>query len=102
MFCPKFLHGCIRNQGWARSLGPEPEFALLCRVILSVVEARHTAPRLSALPVLSSFGGGVGIVLLAYSRSQVSVTRPARPEPLSSQTRCFKVQNLTAGLAGVI
>jgi len=46
--------------------------------------------------------GGVGIVLLAYSRSQVSVTRPARPEPLSSQTRCFKVQNLTAGLAGVI
>jgi len=31
-----------------------------------------------------------------------SVTRRARPEPFSTQTRCLKVQNSTAGLARVL
>jgi len=77
MFCPKILHVCIRNQGWARS---RARVRTVVSVILSVVEACHTAPRLSALPVLSILGGGVGIVVLAVASP--SVTRPARPEPL--------------------
>jgi len=58
---------------------PSARVRIVVSVILSVVEACQTAPRLSALPVLVySFGGGVGIVVLADSRRQVL---PGRPVP---------------------
>ena len=48
--CPKILHGCIRNQGWARS---RARVRIVVSVILSVVAACPAAPRPSALPALS-------------------------------------------------
>jgi len=75
MFCPKILHGCIRNQGWARS---RARVRIVVSVILSVVEACHTAPRICTACTVYSFGGGVGNVVLADSRRQVL---PGRPVP---------------------
>jgi len=78
MFCPKILHGCIRNQGWARS---RARVRIVVSVILSVVEARHTAPRLSALPVLSILSVAE-LVLLCWP-TRVAKCYPAGPSRAS-------------------
>jgi len=82
-------------------LGPEPEFALLCRSFFrwsSLVLRRHAY--LHCLNCL--FFRWRSWYCCAGRLASPSITRPARPEPLSTQTRCSEVQNLTAGLAGVI
>jgi len=82
-------------------LGPEPEFALLCRLFFrwSILVLRSHAFRHCLYCLFFRWRSGY---CCAGRLASPSVTRPARPEPLSSQTRCFKVQNLTAGLEGVI
>jgi len=50
-FVQKNLHGCIRNQGWARS---RARVRIVESVSLSVVEACHMAPRLSVLCLVLS------------------------------------------------
>ena len=80
MFCAKFLHSCIRNQGWARS---RAQVRIVVSVILSVVDSCSTAPRLSALPVLHSFGGpAAGLVLLCWP-TRVANCYPASPSRAS-------------------
>jgi len=74
MFCPKIVHGCIRNQGWARS---QARARTVVSVILSVVEACHTAPRLSPLPVLSMLSVAA-LVLLCWP-TRVAKCYPAGP-----------------------
>ena len=72
----KNLHGCIRNQGWARS---RARVRIVVSVILSVVEAlSHGATPICTACTVYSFGGGVGIVVLADSRRQAL---PGRPVP---------------------
>jgi len=73
MFCPKFLHGCIRNQRWARS---RARVRIVVSVILSVVEACHSAPRPSALPVLSILS--VAYLVLCWP-TRVAKCYPAGP-----------------------
>ena len=82
-------------------LGPESEFALLCRSFFRwsrLVIRRHAL--LHCLYCL--FFRWRSWYCCAGRLALPSVARPTRPEPLSSQTRCFKVQNLTADLAGVL
>ena len=74
MLCPNLLHGCIRNQGWARS---RAQVRIVVSVILSVVEACHTAPRLSALPLLSILSVAE-LVLLCWP-TRVAKCYPAGP-----------------------
>jgi len=57
-------------------LGPEPEFTLLCRSVVSSTSFGgrvlfHGATPICTACTVYSFGGGVGIVLLADSRRQV-------------------------------
>jgi len=78
MFCPKILHGVIRNQGWARS---RARVRIILSVILSVVEACHTALRLSALPALSIFSVAE-LVLLCWP-TRVAKCYPAGPSRAS-------------------
>jgi len=78
MFCPKILHGCIRTQGWARS---RARVRVVVSVIVSVVEACHTAPRLSALPVLSILSVAE-LVLLCWP-TRVAKCYPAGPSRAS-------------------
>jgi len=79
MFCLKILHGCIHEQGWARS---RARVRIVVSVILSVVEACHTAPRLSVLPVLSILSV-VELVLLSWP-TRVAKCYPAGPSRASS------------------
>ena len=79
MFCPNILHGCIRNQGWARS---RVRVRIVVSVILSVVEACHTARRVSALPVLSILSVAE-LVLLCWP-TRVAKCYPAGPSRASS------------------
>jgi len=78
MFCLKILYGCIRNQGWARS---RARVRIVVSVILSVVEACPTAPRLSALPVLSILLVA-DLVLLCWP-TRVAKCYPAGPSRAS-------------------
>jgi len=65
-------------------------------VILSVVEACHTAPRVSALPVLLSIISVAELVLLCWPNrvAIVSVTRPARPEPSLNLDKVFEDEKI--------
>ena len=78
MFCPKFLHGCIRNQGWARS---RARVRIAVSVILSVVAACPTAPRPSALPALSILS--VAELALLCWPTRVAKCYPAGPSRAS-------------------
>jgi len=78
MFCPKFLHGCIRNQGWARS---RARVRVVVSVILTLVEACQTAPRLPALPVLSILS--VAELILLCWPTRVAKCYPAGPSRAS-------------------
>jgi len=91
----------VTKAGLGPGLGPEPEFALLCRSFFrwSRLVLRHNA-YLLCLHCL--FFRWRSWYCCAGRLASPSVTRPARPEPLLTQTRCFEVQNLTAGLARVI
>jgi len=80
MFCPKILHGCIRSQDWARS---RARVRIVVSVILSVVEACHTAPRLSALPVLSILSVAELILLCSLALTRVAKCYPAGPSRAS-------------------
>jgi len=80
MFCPKFLQGCIRNQGWARS---RARVRIVVSVFLSVVEACHTAPRLSELPVLSILPVAELVLLVLCWPTRVAKCYPAGPSRAS-------------------
>jgi len=59
-------------------LGPEPEFALLCRSFFRWLRLVYGATCICTACTVYSFGGDVGIVVLADSRRQVL---PGRPVP---------------------
>ena len=68
-------------------------------VILSVVESCSTAPRLSALPVLSILPvvGRWSWYCCAGRLASPSVTRPARPEPFFNSDKVFQSSKLDCG-----
>jgi len=59
-------------------LGPEPEFALLCRSFFGGRGLSYGATPICTACTVYSSGGGIGIVMLAESRRQVL---PGRPVP---------------------
>jgi len=88
-------------------LGPESEFALLCRSFFrwsSLVLRPHAYLHCLHCPFFRWSHGGVGIVVLADSRRQVL---PGRPVPSLFQLRQgvskFKIRlRVSQGLAGVL
>ena len=82
-------------------LGPETEFALLCQSFFRwsrLVIRRHAY--LQCLHCL--FFRQRSWYCCAGRLASPSITRSARPETLSSHNQTFKVQNLTAGLPGIL